>query len=140
MATIFGRIRDYFRGKKPKAPALPGNRGIAAGSLKKPDLERYAERVERRQEYIPANEVEDFLYNEGLLFVNSSNVGAVQYFEQDRKLMVEFLGGSAYLYSNVSLEEAKSFANAQSKGAWVWDNLRVRGSKTAHRKPYSRIR
>lgn len=140
MATIFGRIRDYFRGKKPKPPALPGNRGIAAGSLKKPDLERYAERVERGQEYIPVPEVEGFLYNEELLFVNSSNVGAVQYFPEDGKIMVEFLGGSAYLYSNITPEEARSFVNAQSKGGWVWDHLRVRGSRTAHRKPYLRLR
>ena len=53
--------------------------------------------------------------------------------------MVEFIGGGKYLYSNISREEALSFATAQSKGSWVWDFLRIRRTKHGHRKPYVRI-
>lgn len=84
--------------------------------------------------------VEAFIYEQEPLFVHSSNVGMVQFFEPDNKLLVEFLGGGTYIYSNISVQEAIQFAQAQSKGGWIWDNLRIRGSKKGHKKPFFKIR
>lgn len=131
---------DWFKRKKPEAPKVEGHRGIAAEDLQNPNLTAYQERLAKGKEKIPSDEVEAFLQGVEPLFVLSSNVGMVQYHPEDQKLMVEFLSGGAYLYSNVSLNEARSFATAQSKGGWVWDHLRVRGSKTAHRKPFVKIK
>lgn len=118
-----------------------GHRGIAAGSLKKPDLESYRQRVIAGTTDIPASEVEAFLNNEHVLMVHSTNVHSIQYFPKTNELMVEYDGGqSAYLYKDVSPLEALQFVQAQSKGGAVWDVLRVRGSATAHRKPYTKIR
>jgi hypothetical protein len=85
-------------------------------------------------------QVDEFLWFGELLLVRSSNVAAAQYFPEDEKLMVEFLNGSAYLYAGVGVEEARAFAEADSKGSWLWDNVRKRGSKTAHLKAFVRVR
>jgi len=63
-----------------------------------------------------------------------------QYFADEQKMMVEFKNGSAYMYSNVSIGEATEFLQAFSKGSAVWTLFRVRGSKTAHKKPYKKIK
>lgn len=89
---------------------------------------------------IPGNVVSDFVYDAQPLFVNSSNVAMFQFFKEERKLVVEFLKGGVYAYGNVSEDEAIQIAQAPSKGAAVWDTLRVRGSKTKHKKPYQKIR
>lgn len=83
--------------------------------------------------------VEGFV-NGDYLPVHSSNLAAAQYHKEDQKLMIEFLSGSAYLYSGVTEQEAIEFAQAQSKGNFVWTSLRRRGSKTGHKKPYVRLR
>ncbi len=147
---IKGKLNRAFglRGKPPKpgpSSKVVGHRGITAGSLKR----RQALQAAGQQPFtateigkwrnLSGEEVQDFVENEQPLFVNSSNVVMVQYFPEVSKLLVEFKGGTSYLYSQVSKSEALSFAQAQSKGSWVWSNLRVRGSKTAHRKPYSRV-
>lgn len=147
---ITSKINRAFglRAKPPKpAPAsrVIGHRGIAAGSLK----ERQRLQAEGKQPYtaeeiakwrqLSGDVVEDFVENEQPLFVNSSNVVLFQYFKDVQKLLVEFKGGKSYLYDNVSKTEAIEFATAQSKGGAVWDLLRVRGSRTAHKKPYRRV-
>ena len=159
IGKITGKIRSKlnqalgFKGKPPK-PAPPntrviGHRGIAAGSLQ--ERQRLAEEFYRgsgvapysaeeiaRWQNLSGDEVYDFVNNETLLIVNSSNVASLQYFPTVQKLLVEFLNGKAYIYSDVSQAEALQFATYQSKGGAVWDLLRVRGSRTAHKKPYSR--
>jgi len=131
---------------------VEGHRGIAAGSLK--ERQRKAEAGEQpytkeeieKWRNLPAGTVEGFVHNQELLHVHSSNVGALQYYPETQQLMVEYLGkkGKAprsYLYDNVTQAEAIQFATVTSKGgAGVWDILRVRGSRTAHKKPYKRIR
>ena len=154
---ITSKINRAFglRGKPPKpAPTsrVIGHRGIAAGDLKerqrraaefyrtgRPEDQPYTAEEIAKWRQLSGDEVEDFVENEQPVFVNSSNVVMVQYFPVVQKLLVEFKKGASYLYSSVSKVEALSFAQAQSKGGWVWDNLRVRGSKTAHRKPYTRV-
>lgn len=140
MAGIFDRLRGWLRKKPAPRPKFGrGHRGVAAGNLSKPDLEGYAERLAGGHSEVAEDEVDDFLFNEVPLVVNSSNVSNVTYFPKEGKLMVQFLNGGKYMYSQISEAEAVSFVQAQSKGSWVWSNLRVRGSRTAHRKPYVRL-
>lgn len=142
MAGIWDRVRRLLSGKPkrsvPKVTVPEGNRGIAMRSRQKPKLEQYEQRLREGKEKIPANEVEDFLYNETPLFVTSSNVNMFQYFPETQQMMVEFKDGR-YLYDNVTMQEAVKAATAQSKGSFIWDYFRVRGSATAHRKPYRKI-
>lgn len=81
----------------------------------------------------------DFVYGGEILFVSSSNVAAVQYHHKTRKMMVEYLSGGSYLYDEVSDGEALSFFRASSPGKWIWDNLRIRGTKRGHRKTWRRL-
>jgi hypothetical protein len=80
-----------------------------------------------------------FLFGGEYFPVYSSNVRGMMYRALDNELVVEFLNGSAYLYRSVTFSMARSALEAQSKGGWVWDHLRVRGSRTAHQVPYRRI-
>lgn len=140
LRSIAGKIGRWLFGK-PKPPKITGgHRGIAAGKIAAPNLDRYAERVSRGHEKVGEQEAEEFMEGTTPLFVMSSNVAMVQYHPDEEKMMVEFLNGSAYLYSNISRDEAESFLVSHSKGGWIWSNLRVRGSRTAHRKPYVRIK
>jgi len=136
------RLRNLFGGKKPTAPRLtaPAPRGMAIGSTKNPDLTSFLERSEAGHAEIPVDEVQDFLTGGQPLFVHSTNVAMAQYFPEDQKMMIEYKNGAAYLYSSISESDAKSFAYAPSKGSWVWSTLRSRGSKTAHKRPYVRLR
>lgn len=153
MASFWDKLKRTFgRGVKPppvpKAPARieGGHRGIAAGSWKervrKQQLEEEVFTDEEQAQWKPLSPdmAGGFVYDAEPLFVHSTNVAMCQYYLESRQMMVEFLNGSAYLYDNVSEQEAIDFAKFPSKGAWVWTNLRVRGSKTAHRKPFRRIK
>lgn len=148
MASIREMISRLLR-KKPKGPEVTprgeagfpkpagrveGHRGLGIGSTTEPDL--HPEKWER----LSGDQVENFVYHRAVLPVNSTNVAHVQYDIEKHILIVTFLGGGQYSYSNVSEQEAINFAQAGSKGAWVWDRLRIRGSKTGHQKPYRKIR
>lgn len=66
----------------------------------------------------------------------SSNVAGFRYLLDDGALEVEFKDGSFYQYRPVSEVEALSLYRAGSKGTWIWDNLRIRGTALGHRKDY----
>jgi len=114
----------------------PGHRGVAARDLKKPDLS-----PENQAKWItePPSWVASFVYDGALINVHSSNVSHAQYLIAEGKMIVGFKNGSEYEYGNISEEEAMIFAQAASKGVFVWDFLRVRGTKRGHRKPYRRV-
>lgn len=138
---LFDTLGKIFGRRKPLPPKIgAGHRGAAIGSRKKPQLQSYEERIKKGHEEIPASEVEDFLYNHQPLFVNSSNVAMCQYFPESNQMLVEFLSGGTYLYDNTTPQDALRMANAQSKGSEIWSTYRVRGSATAHRKPYKKIK
>jgi len=157
LKSIFRKLGTrLYRTGRPKAPTpkptvAGGHRGIAAGSLKmrhermeKGEAPYSGEEIKQWENLSPSQATE-FVYDGQPLFVHSSNVSMFQYFPEDRKLMVEFLGKggrppSAYMYSNVTEEEAIEAVQSHSKGGFCWDVLRVRGSKTEHKKPYQRIR
>ena len=161
---LFDLFRRIFRGrpKPPKARLLSkivGHRGIAAGDLKArqeaarkhsewirggrvglepPEPYTEEERLKHRQ--LGSAQAMGFVYDQEPLFVHSSNVAMGQYFLPDKKLMLEFLDGSAYTYDNVTEDEAIEFVQYASKGGFVWDRLRIRGTKKGHQKPYRKIR
>ncbi len=139
---LLARIRSII-GAKPKVPPKPrsigmGHRGIAAGNIK----ERHRKIEAGEQPYtaeevgkwqtLPESEVEAFLEGE-YTTVHSSNVLAAQYHAQDRKMMVEFHGGQAYMVSPISEQEAIEFMRAPSKGGYYWSNIRVRGPGNARK-------
>ena len=158
VGKIIGKIRSLFGSGKPTPPKLRrdlnirgsgpyGNLGIAARSLKpRPDFAKTglteadlsAENVAKWRT-LTKEEADNFL-DGGLFFVHSSNVAAMQWHEATSQLMVEFLNGSAYLYDNCDEQVAVAALNAMSKGQFIWDEMRVRGSKTAHKRPYKKIR
>jgi hypothetical protein len=80
-----------------------------------------------------------FLYGE-MIEVVSSNVHAIQYDKDNQFLYIVFKNTAWYRYGNVFPSEAESFFFAGSKGGWVWDNLRVRGTVFGHKKPYDFMR
>lgn len=143
--SIVNRLRGIFRRKKPSAPRLPtmpglgnkrpgrvvGHRGVATGIPQDTDEDH---------EILQPSETEEFVYKERILYVHSSNVNSAQYFIDQQKLILTFHNGGIYEYGSVSEQEAINFAQALSKGRWSWDNLRVRGSRTAHKKPYRRVK
>lgn len=139
MANIFRRISDWFR-SKPKAPTLGGHRGVALGYGNRPDPNtsgNAAGPVNRRT--VSRGEVDEFVNDGMMMVVHSSNVSSAVYYREINELILSFHGGGTYAYSNISPEEARSFAQAQSKGVWTWDHLRVRGTKYGHKKPYVRL-
>ena len=138
---ILSKIRGWLKRppqKQARPRVGPGHRGVAAGNLSRPDLEAYAERLAAGQVKVPEEEVTGFLYDEQPFFVHSTNVVSLIYFPKTHQMLVEFKDGR-YMYDQVSEQEALYFVNAQSKGGAVWDIFRVRGSRTAHRKPYRRV-
>jgi len=83
--------------------------------------------------------------------VQSSNVRSISFnfnFKQPHKsiLYVQFLGtdangkraghGPLYEYYDIHPDKFKAFAKASSKGGWIWDELRVRGSAVQHKVKY----
>jgi hypothetical protein len=124
MASLLSKLGRMLRLSRPKPPRVPrlgkvvGHRGIAAGNLKQPNL---SEANVAKWQTLDGDQIEGFVYDAQPLFV-------------------QFLNGSAYLYSNVSEQEAIQAAKQPSKGGFVWDSLRVRGTKKGHKKPYVRIK
>ena len=63
----------------------------------------------------------------------SSNVAEAMYDEGEQTLYIGFDGGDPgggvdyHAYFGVNFDMAMSFANAPSKGIWVWENLRRTG-------------
>lgn len=152
MAGFLDRVRRLLGMKRPKVvpsqylgkPKLPphvpegkivGHRGVAAGDvadwLKVPAPTPYVP--------IPWQEVDDFLNDQRVVYVHSTNVRAGQYLPDEGKMILEFLDRSFYEYDNISRQEAILFLTAASKGSWVWDTLRIRGTKYGHRKPYRKV-
>jgi len=120
---------------------LPGHRGVAIGPKAQGPTGTIGEvsRADEQRE-LGKGYIQDFVYDAQPMFVYSSNISLLQYFIEEEKMMVEFHNGSAYLYSNVSEREAIEFMMAASKGQILWTLFRVRGSRTAHKKPYRRIK
>ena len=143
---ILAKVGSYFAKKPPKKKPLPaptvgsafryGHRGVAAGNVAQPDVS-----PENRAKWRVLGEETARGFMEGEpLFVHSTNVAMAQYFPDANKLMVEFKGGGAYMYDDISPDDAWNFLHAASKGAFVWDVLRIRGTVHGHKKPFRKVK
>lgn len=104
---------NWFQKKQPpKEKVTPGQRGTGGGSLTE-------------------QETRDFLNGE-LTFLSSSNVVAAQYHPDIQSLMVEYKEGVAWIYDPVPLSMAIAFINAPSKGTFIWDAVKIRGTVHEH--------
>ena len=117
-----------------------GHRGVAIGSNKPGQQDLSAENRAKWRE-LSKEAAEDFMNGE-ILFVHSTNVVAAQYFPDAEKMMIEYKGGAAYMYSNISKREAWIFLQAESKGSFTWTYLRVRGKGNSKKfkKPFVKLR
>lgn len=126
-------IFSFLGRKKPKRVEVRtlGHRGIAAGSLKPGEQDLSAENVEKWK-MLGADEVADFVYRAQPLFVHSTYMVMGQYFIEEKKFLIEYPDGEIWAYDPVTEEMAIQFAQAQSKGGWVYDHIRVRGKGNIH--------
>lgn len=69
-----------------------------------------------------------------LIPVVSSNVEGAGFDKETDELVVRYLTGEYWAY-RVGPIMAADFFQAASKGMWLWDNVRVRGTKHLHRVP-----
>lgn len=133
---IFGSIGSLFR-------KLAGERAAGNAPPLPPKPAAPPPEIERGQIILDIGGDADtklqlFLYFNEKLPVTSSNVRDLQYWIEQRRLVVAFKAhGSHYEYPNVSPEMAYDFATAISKGRWVWSWLRCSGRKFEYRFLYS---
>ena len=72
-------------------------------------------------------------------------VGAVRHDPKTSILYVRFPVGRSYAYKNCDIDLAIQLLNAGASkttpagGTWVWDHLRIRGTRTGHQKPYREV-
>ncbi len=129
-------MREQVPTPAPQAPPRPRRDPVQAhADLKQQRDEQRAVEEERRQQdplwrFINMGEVKSF---------QSSNVHSAFYEQRNQALFVQFLAGSLYRYENVNTGEAESMYRSVSAGTWVWDNLRIRGTKLGHRKDYQMV-
>jgi len=99
--------------------------------------------------------VSDPIVTGKMLRVNSSNVHSIGFqlnlkMPSASKLIVRYLAaatgqqrrtrpGPTYAYDNCGPDLFNFMKRAASKGGFVWDNLRIRGSRVAHRHTYKLI-
>ncbi len=122
--------RIYLRG--------PGHGGQALGSRKPGKQDLSPENIAKWKQ-THSDEVQDFVYGREPIYVHSTNVVAAQYNDDLKKLAVKFKGkGQAYMYHDCDERMAFDFAQDWSKGGWVWENLRILGTKNGHKKTFTR--
>jgi hypothetical protein len=63
----------------------------------------------------------------------------VQYKQADQRGGKSRTAGQTYAYHPISHRQFRSMLRAGSKGSWVWDNLRQRGTVAGHKVPYTLI-
>ncbi len=59
------------------------------------------------------------------IHLGSTNVGAIWYAWEPRRLFVRFLDGSVYSYESVPLDVAVGMVETDSPGRYVWNVLRA---------------
>ena len=64
----------------------------------------------------------------------------IRYLQKDRRGSSGTVGGPTYAYDNVHPDWFQDLREAGSKGKWVWDQLRIRGTVAGHQYPYNLIR
>lgn len=87
----------------------------------------------------PQADMLEQLFAGKVIGVSSSNVSWIQYDKANERLFVGYQNLGIYAYYPVSSQEAAHLLFAPSKGKWIWDHIRVRGSKTDHQKVYGKV-
>lgn len=81
-----------------------------------------------------------------MVSVNSSNVHSIGFKwnsgdPANSSILVRFLesgrGGAMYAYHNIHPDMFMEFQRANSKGGFVWDHFRIRGTVSGHQVPYT---
>lgn len=91
---------------------------------------RLEDKGRQYKRYRPSSEEKNILADKGMQWVLSSNVSAIGIDGDD--LIIRFINGSLYQYSKMA-DSKNSILNSNSKGHWVWVNLRRRNV------PYKKI-
>jgi hypothetical protein len=120
-----------------------GHHGYALGSTEEGKMDISPEN-KAKWRGLTQTEAANFFYNAVPLYVHSTNVVSAQYRRKEHTMVVVFgkgknAKGAGYRYHNVTDAMAQEFLEAGSKGSFIWDVFRVRGSKTAHKVPYDRL-
>lgn len=147
IAARFGRGPKVVKIKPKLGEFGGGHFGVHATSWKmrrervKAGLPAFTAEEQAEFETFGPDMVQDFLFLGLVLQVHSSNVQSIKYDLDNQRLFIWYKGrgNPGYEYRNVSRTEALGFATALSKGAEVWNTLRIRGTKLGHRKPYRKI-
>lgn len=90
---------------------------------------------------LSAENAVDFVYAGQIMFCNSENVESATYSIEDKILVIQYKGGgSPWSYEPITELQAIDFTKADSKNGWLWDNVRIRGTKHGHRVNARRVR
>ncbi len=156
MVSRFSKLFAFLRnplgakpaaGKPLRAPAPPPSaippitaqdlRKNAYLNLKDREAALAREQAEREEKMRQADPVYRFVHDgEVKTWPQSSNVHSCWYEIRQQQLFVQFHDGSLYRYESVTVGEAQAFVLSTSAGTFVWDNLRIRGTKLGARKEY----
>ncbi|MBL8819942.1 MAG: KTSC domain-containing protein [Planctomyces sp.] len=63
----------------------------------------------------------------------------VRYYQRDQRTGIGKVAGPMYAYKPVHPRQFAQMRSAMSKGRFVWDNLRIRGTVAGHQVPYSLV-
>lgn len=138
LPEIVRELVDEKKEKPKEGTPKPGYRGDVMPRRTKPPAEKTDETVEQAEGLV-----------EGMIPVRSSNVHSIGFAWRKEgrvgDLLVRFLGGDGkhrsgpgplYRYKSVDRSVFDAFKRASSKGSFVWDNLRVRGTISGHEYSY----
>lgn len=89
-------------------------------------------------EVLPVDDVQAFLDGQLSLAFDSTNVEAAHYDPHAQELYVTYHSGDRWAYG-IPPSAAEDFAHAHSKGTWIWDNVKVRGTIHAHQVPARKV-
>lgn len=132
----------------PPQPSAFTRRKPTPGQLTELPLPGWAEHIESQAG------PDDDLLSGAMEEVESSNVHSIGFQianpgDRTGTLLVRYLGqhqggvraglGSLYAYRDVPVSLFRDFQHASSKGGWVWDHLRVRGTVAGHKFDYELI-
>lgn len=104
----------------------------------------------RAKDYVFGIDPSEPIYRGKMQEVDSSNVHSIGFLWNDRepangRLLVRFwhkesgkqkTPGATYVYERVHPNVFELFRDAASKGKWVWDRLRIRGTVSGHQYDY----
>lgn len=136
------RVTDWRGMEPPEIMPISEELAQQIEEEKKSARERMREEQRRRDPAFGFVELQIPLVN-GVDFT-STNVHWVQYDKEVQRLFIEYRSGHKtdgrlYAYSPVSETLARAAFESSSKGIFVWDNLRLRGTLLGHRLSYALV-